>query len=219
MFQLNVSSRKKNNGNATLHKQTNKKCMDLFKKPFDSTPLMCIRIIVHMFEKSTSLEMQQYKWQKKKTCIVYRKLNNKQHMKFIFSGCMLLFCVSFISMLKIKSMVYGCDVSYCIVLYRIVSTARRIANIVAACTAHENVCKQQMFFVFAIFDSEKQIFLMFMIIHAANPHYDQCQKFRCNTRNLHSLTLSHSILSRIFILNHKTALLPMLLCSVTNFGP
>lgn len=119
MFQLNVSSRKKNNGNATLHKQTNKKCMDLFKKPFDSTPLMCIRIIVHMFEKSTSLEMQQYKWQKKKTCIVYRKLNNKQHMKFIFSGCMLLFCVSFISMLKIKSMVYGCDVSYCIVLYRI----------------------------------------------------------------------------------------------------
>lgn len=82
--------------------------------------------------------------------------------------------------------------------------------------------------MFAFFDFEKQIFLVFMIIHAANSALcDQCQRFLLQSFVFFLLSsqlifISHTntlLYSLIFLLNHKTVLLPMLLCSVTNFGP
>lgn len=84
-------------------------------------------------------------------CHIYRKLNNKQHMNLLFSG---FFPFSCVTMLKIKSMVYGCDVS----------TAKRIVYL----AANRKIANARLFLPFFFCDFEKQIFLMFTIIHGAD---------------------------------------------------
>lgn len=105
--------------------------------------------------------------------VFYRKSNNKQHMNFIFSGYFsfffLLLSLSFSSSAKNK--INGLWM-------------RRIDR--------RNYCMKnprngitQMFFILATFDFEKQIFFMFMIIHAANEQCYQHQKCRSKANFVH----------------------------------
>lgn len=102
----------------------------------------------------------------KKTCMFFtgNRIINSIWISFLAVACYFFSSFSFISMLKIKSMVYWCDVS----------TAKEWQTL----WPHKNKKNAMyrihiiVFFMFAIFDFEKQIFLVFMIIHAAKTrHY------------------------------------------------